>query len=113
MVYEIQRGLMLVTRKLRASLPCPIADALMLRTDRCAAGDMVANQSEAGDSEIFQLEWAQAAGVSPGGGALDGSGGRAGGKWRIRTGQDKLWRPAAESAGVGVQATSAECAGVH
>ena len=64
---------------------------------------MVANQSEAGDSEIFQLECVQAAGVSPGGG---------GGKWRIRTGQDKLWRPAAESAGVGVQATSAESAGV-
>lgn len=83
----------------------PIRSPQFSECSRRAAGDMVANQSDAGDSEIFQLEWVQAPGVSPGGGAaLDGGGG----KWRIRTAQDKLWRPVAESSGVGVQATSAD-----
>ncbi len=59
---------------------------------------MVANQTEAGDSELFQLEWATPAGASP----VPGGDSQTA-KWRIRTAHDKLWRPAVESAG-GVQA---------
>ncbi len=40
---------------------------------------MVANQTEMGDAELFQMEFQGA------------------GKWRIRTAHDKLWRPSIET----------------
>ena len=56
-------------------------------------GDMVANQTEIADTELFQMEFQGA------------------GKWRIRTVQDKLWRPSIEgpnaAIATGVQAAPA------